>query len=358
MDKPKVMQHCFGSLGGGGPVGALDRLQRYSKMRYPEIRQLAPAGGVNIGLLRDFVRKIRACNPSILHVRGLGNEGFHGALAGRIAGVPNILVSIHGSQRDLNWPYDTLKRWVVVNVLEMMTLAFATHIATVHEAALRREFLMPYRQKLVGAVPNGVIVPALIDDQRRQELRERFSLGRDSVVGICVSRLVPDKGYLILADALERIGPRLGGCEFVIVGGGDDDGRIRERFSRIRGIITHFMGQQTDVLPYLHAADFFVQASLHENLSNALLEAMAAGLPVVATSVGGTAEVLTRGGGMLVPANDADALGRGIIRMRASGALRAELGLEARRNIEANYSVQRMVDGWSAIYERILGATP
>lgn len=349
-----VMQHCFGSLGGGGPVGALARLQQHAATRYPEIRQLAPAGGVSVALLREFVGKIRACNPSLLHVRGLGAEGFHGALAARLAGVPNILVSIHGTQRDLRNPGNPLRRWIVVNVLERLTLWLATHVATVYDAALEREFLAPYRHKLVGAVPNGVVVPPPADDETRRALRARLSIAPDAVVGICVSRLVPDKGYLVLADALERMGPRLQGCEFIVVGGGDETGAIRERFARIPGIATHFTGQQADVLPYLRASDFFVQASLHENLSNALLEAMAAGLPVVASSVGGTPEVLAKGGGLLVAPDDAAALGDAIVRMHASGALRASEGARARRNIEANYSVQRMVEGWNAVYARIL----
>lgn len=357
MIKSKVMQHCFGSLGGGGPVGALDRLQQYSPAMYPEIRQLAPAGGVNVALLRDFVGRISACNPSILHVRGLGAEGFHGAFAGRLAGVPNILVSIHGTQRDLRSPSNRFRRWIVVNALERMTLSFATHIATVYDAALDRDFLKPYRNKLVGAVHNGVVIPPAADDETRRALRERLSIAPDSVVGVCVSRLVPDKGYLILADALERMSPRLSGCEFIIVGGGDETGVIQERFSRIPGITTHFTGQQLDVLPYLRASDFFVQASLHENLSNALLEAMSAGLPVVASAVGGTSEVLAKGGGILVPPDDSVALGEAIVHLRASGELRASHGARARQNIEANYSVQRMVEGWNAIYERILGRT-
>lgn len=349
-----VMQHCFGSLGGGGPVGALDRLQQYSGAAYPEIRQLAPAGGVNIALLRNFVGRIRDCKPSILHVRGLGAEGFHGAFAGRLAGVPNILVSIHGTHRDLRSPGNPLRRWIVVNVLERLTLSLATHVATVYDAALERKFLVPYRHKLVGAVPNGVVVPPPADDETRRALRERLSIAPDAVVGICVSRLVPDKGYLVLADALECMGPRLQGCELIVVGGGDETVTIRERFARIAGIATHFTGQQADVLSYLRASDFFVQASLHENLSNALLEAMATGLPVVATSVGGTPEVLAKGGGLLVPPDDAVALGEAIVRMHASGALRASEGARARRNIEANYSVQRMVEGWNAVYARIL----
>lgn len=348
-----VMQHCFGSLGGGGPVGALDRLQQYSDTRYPEIRQLASAGGIDLGLLRDFVARIRACQPSILHVRGLGNEGFHGAFAGWLAGVPNILVSIHGTQRDLRSPDNHFRRWIVVNVLERLTLSFATHIATVYEAALARDFLQPYQHKLVGAVPNGVVIPPLADDETRRSMREQLSIAPDAVVGICVSRLVPDKGYFILAESLQRMGGRLHGCEFIIVGGGDESGAIRERFSRIPGITTHFTGQQKDVLPYLRASDFFVQASLHENLSNALLEAMAAGLPVVASSVGGTPEVLEKGGGILVPPDDVAALGEGIVRMHASSALRASTGARARQNIEAHYSAQRMVEGWRAVYQRI-----
>lgn len=350
-----VMQHCFGLPGSGGPVGALERLQEHSDVRYPEIRQLAPAGGVSLTLLRDFVRKIRARNPSLLHVRGLGGEGFHGVLAGRIAGVPHVLVSIHGTHRDLRMPRSPLRRWVVVNTLERATLSLASHIATVHPAALERDFLRPYRHKLVGAVPNGVVVPQLLDQEARRMVRERFSIEPNAVVGVCVSRLVSEKGYLVLAEALQRLKPSSNQFNLLVVGDGDESGEIQRRFACLSGVRTHFVGHQSAVLPYLRAADFFVQASLHENLSNALLEAMAAGLPVIATSVGGTSEVLARGGGVLVPPDDPEALGIAIGRLCASRELRALHGLNARENIEANYSVRNMVEGWRAIYERILG---
>lgn len=350
-----VMQHCFGSAGSGGPIGALRRMQRASGQSHPMIIQESPANGISFRLLARFVREIRSVRPRLLHVRGLGNEGFHGVLAGRIAGVPHVLVSIHGTQRDLRSPFHRWRRWLVVNGLERLTLLLATHVATVCESALKRDFLAPYRGKIVGAVPNGVQVPEDLDDVLTgQQVREMLGVSSSSIVGVCVSRLTPDKGYLVLADALKRMSPQAVDFHLLIVGGGDVTGEISARFQGIKSAKVHFVGQQGDVFPYLRAADVFLLPSLHENLSNALLEAMAVGLPVVTTSVGGSTEVVVRGGGLLVAPGDPHALARAIESMLASPTLRMKLGQEARRNIEANYSLQQMIDGWNAIYARIL----
>jgi glycosyltransferase involved in cell wall biosynthesis len=104
----------------------------------------------------------------------------------------------------------------------------------------------------------------------------------------------------------------------------------------------------------LAAADIFVFPSFHENMSNALLEGMAAGLPVVASAVGGNVEVLERGGGILVPKHDARAFREALVRLVEDGELRISVGREARRNVGSNYSLDSMVDGWDRVYRRVL----
>lgn len=350
-----VMQHCFGADGTGGPIVAFRRLQAHATQKYPEIVQSQPAGGFSPALLRTFVREIRAVRPRLIHVRGLGNEGFHAVLAAKLAGVPNILLSVHGTQRDLVTGRHGLRRWVVVNVLERITLELATHIATVSVAAGRRDFLRPYSHKLVGAVPNGVAVAGLADESERRAIRASEGLDPDAVVAICVSRVTEEKGYLVLANALGQLDTLGASLELLVIGGGDQDCRIRARFSGLRHIRVRFLGHRNDVGRWLSAADFFVFPSLHENLSNALLEAMGNGLPTIATAVGGNVEVLANGGGLLVPVGQSAPLAEAIMRLTTDAALRGRLGKAALVNIVDNYSTARMVQGWQQIYAEILG---
>lgn len=350
----RIMQHCFGKAGTGGPVVALDRLISHSSMSYGQIRQQEPAGGINLSLIRRFIAEIRAYQPELIHVRGLGNEGFHAVVAARLAGVPNILLSIHGTHRDLEQPGNRFRHWIVVNVLERLSLMLATHLATVCEFAARRPFLAHYQHKLVGVVSNGVQVPDVLP-ACEDGFRARWGIPDGWLIGLCVSRITEEKGYVVLAEALARLDGVVKNLAVVIVGGGDEDGRIKARFEGLSTIKVVFVGHQASVEGFWAASDFFVFPSLHENLSNALLEAMAYRLPVIATNVGGNTEVIAKGGGVLVPAGDSEALAGAINRFLSDQGGLAQLGAEAQENVRRHYSVQQMVAGWEGVYARILG---
>lgn len=348
----KILQHCFGAVAAGGPATALARLQAASGKRYPVVWQKHAAGGINIGMIRSFVAEIRNHSPALIHIRGLGNEGFHAAVAARIAGVPRILVSVHGTHRDIAKPASRFRRWIVTHLLEPMTLRLATHVTTVCQSAADRDFLQPYSGKLVPPVPNGVPLPPK-PGPRDESARRKLGIEPDRLVGVCVSRLTREKGYSDLALALARLNlPQP--LDFLIVGGGDESGAIRKLFDGIKNVRVVFAGQQSDVGPYLAAADFFVLPSWHENLSNALLEAMSYGLPVITTDVGANREVLKEGGGIIVAVRSADELSNAIRRIASNDTERLTLGHEARRTIERYYTVQRMVERWEETYAGIL----
>ncbi len=350
---PDIVQHCFGAPGGGGPATALQRLTEASARAYPTIWQSAPAGGISVRYLWLFVRQLRRHRPRLVHVRGLGNEGFHAALAARLAGVPHVLVSIHGTQRDLRQGSGGLRRWIVTRLLEPATLRLASAVTTVCGSAAERDFLRPYRTKMLPPVPNGVVLP-LLPDSRGDAVREALAIPPDRPVAVTVSRLTLEKGYGDLAAALRLLGSREPAIELIVVGSGDADGAIRDRFQGLRSTRVHFVGQQADVGPYLAAADLFVFPSWHENLSNALLEAMSYGLPVVATNVGGNQEVVAQGGGLLVPPHDPERLAAALDALLSQPERRRLLGRAARETIERQYSVEQMVAGWEHTYRQIL----
>jgi hypothetical protein len=127
--KYSIMQHCFGTVGSGGPIIAFERLLANSHIEYSQIRQTEPARGINLALIRRFVREIKDAKPDLIHIRGLGNEGFHAVVAARLARVPRVLVSIHGTHRDLTQHGSLIRHWIVIYILENLTLLFAHRIA-------------------------------------------------------------------------------------------------------------------------------------------------------------------------------------------------------------------------------------
>jgi len=354
--RPTIVQHSFGAPGSGGPVTALSRLlasDLSQKYDFVPLHQDCAAGGIDVSMLRRWVRTLRRVKPDLVHVRGLGNEGFHGALAARLAGCPRVLVSVHGTVRDLNAPH-SLRRQVVARGLEPATLRFASDIVTVCRATAERSFLDPYRRKLVGVVPNGVRVQSKTPGHG-DGVRLELGLGPDDVALIVVGRLTVEKGHLVLARALARLDAERARMVLLVVGDGPDRAQIESSYRSVEGLRVMMLGQRQEVSRLLSAADVFVFPTLHENLSNALLEGMAAGLPVIASRVGGNVEVLEGGGGTLVPPAESAPLADAIAELMNDPSARLSRGQIARRVVNERYTLAHMVAGWDEVYERILG---
>ncbi|WP_122262744.1 glycosyltransferase [Ornithinimicrobium cerasi] len=353
---PVVVQHSWGTLGGGGPIGALTRLmgsRLAEQYEFVPMHQQQAAGGVDVSLLRQWVRMLREVQPDLVHVRGLGNEGFHGVLAARLAGCPRILVSVHGTQRDLS-DRAGLRRSVVVKALEPATLALATHVTTVCHYAAARPFVQRHRTKLIGPLVNGVTIESG-DDSARQGLRTSLGLREKDVAVASVGRLVWEKGHEDLASALTLAPASVRErTVLLIVGDGPDSEAIEARY-QTTGVRTRMLGRRLDVPDILRAADVFAFPSWHENLSNALIEAMMSGVPVVATDVGGNTEIVRGGGGLLIPARNADALAAALVELIRDEPRRRLLGEEARENALANYSTEAMLQTFDNVYRTVLG---
>lgn len=355
--KYKIVQHVFGAANSGGPVVALERILAMNpgdEFVFYKMQQVGPASGINLKLLIKFIKKIREIQPDVVHVRGLGNEGFHGVLAARLAGVKNILVSVHGTARDLKFNANSLRRLVVVHVLEYLTLCMASHIITVCKFASKRDFILEHKNKFRGVVHNGVKLPEVtncVNDIYRKEL----GVSSDDVVAVCVSRITKEKGYFELAAAIEMLPPMNGFFHLWIVGDGPDAIEIKNLMPKRSDVLIKFLGHTDDVQSVLLEADFFIFPSLHENLSNALLEAMSNSLPSIAFDVGGNSEVLESGGGILIPSGDVSALSSAIQIYFTNGERRLIDGALARKKLEDSFSIDSMFKSLTGVYRDILG---
>lgn len=359
MNKPKIVQHSFGSIGSGGPIGVLGRIlasELTASFDFLHVSQPA-AGGLNLHLVHQMATQMRCFRPDLAHIRGLGNEGLHGVLAAKAAGVPRILVSVHGSVRDLVSGQAGLRRCIVGHAAEPMTLRLATHITTVCEAALEKPILQAWAEKVVGVVPNGVDV---VDITRtdRERVRDELSIASNDIVLVMVARLVLDKGGLDLLQALRHLPAEVTSkaVHLLIVGDGPDREEIERAAQRVANVKVHILGTRHDVPVLLGACDVGILPSWHENMSNSLLEAMAAGLPVVATRVGGNTEVVSQGGGVLVPPHDPRALAIAIQELILSGHRRALLGQEARSVVEGAYTMRHMTQRLADVYRSVLAS--
>lgn len=211
-------------------------------------------------------------------------------------------------------------------------------------------------EALFATVANGVELPDGIDAGERAAVREELGVPEGRAMGLFVGRLVPVKNLPCLVRALASL--PLAQRPWIGLAG---EGPLRDELRQLaaqsgvtEGIC--FLGERRDVTRLMQAADFLVLPSHFEGQSNAVLEAMAAGCPVIASDVGGTPELVKNGRtGLLFPTNDDNALAAAMSRLVAEPDLRMRLARLAREHVEANHSPAALADATSVVYERCLG---
>jgi glycosyltransferase involved in cell wall biosynthesis len=206
----------------------------------------------------------------------------------------------------------------------------------------------------VGLIHNGVAIPAAVSDDMRMHARSLLGLDEAAFVIVVVANLILYKGHADLISALAGIAPQLPKPWHLLLVGRDEGmgGGLREQAAscRIADRIT-FLGERNDVEVILRTADIVLLASHQEGFSNALLEAMAQGLPVIATAVGGNCDAIEDGSsGRLVPAQDPARLGEAILELSHDGGLRRRLGGAARERVSAYFSQKACVDLYLRLY--------
>lgn len=209
-------------------------------------------------------------------------------------------------------------------------------------------------------VPNGVEIPPLLPEPRRREIRAGLGLPPEAVLVSMVANFDPDKGHRDLLRAFALLGSEGPAGKddpwLCLIGDGEllEECRELARALRIENRVL-FLGRRGDVQDLLQASDLFVLNSRTEGMSNALLEAIAAGLPAVATDVGGNPEVIEDGhNGLLVPAGDPAAQAGAIRLLLANPELRASLGTASRARAIGLFSLEAMIRRIEAIYDEMV----
>lgn len=207
----------------------------------------------------------------------------------------------------------------------------------------------------VRVVYNGISVGPLPSADVRQRVRSGWGVDDEAVVVGTIGRLDPVKDLGTLVGAMApAIAMRR--AVLVVIGDGAERAAL-ERAARERGAegAVRFLGHREDARDLLAACDVYANSSIHEGISLTILEAMAAGLPVVATRVGGTPEILDESCGCLVPARNPDALAAAIAQLAGDEPTRRALGRAARARVEERFTIERMVAEYRDMYVRTPG---
>jgi glycosyltransferase involved in cell wall biosynthesis len=210
----------------------------------------------------------------------------------------------------------------------------------------------------VIAIPNGVPVERAQPRRSPAEVRAELGIGEAFMI-LSTGRLAEQKGLEYLIRAAKRLREDLPTARIVLAG----DGPLREQLSKLvsdlgLGDLVTLVGHRSDVGDLLVAADLVVFPSLWEGLSISLLEAMAAGKPVVTTTIGSNREVTNDGEtAVLVPPKDPGALAAAIRSLATDPERLAELGREGQQAQRERYTLKRMLDAYLAEYDRLLRQT-
>jgi glycosyltransferase involved in cell wall biosynthesis len=282
----------------------------------------------------------------VFHVHvGTGRENFDGARAARAAGVPAIVQTQHQP-----WLLSSpAKRPSFFHGLQEVDRLIAV---SQDQRATYERIGVP--EAMFCTVPNG-IGPRGAGPGRRSA-RQTLGLDRDQPVVMTIGRLARMKGHRQLVESTPELLARFPGLAVLIIGEGHLRGQLSEQAAALAvdGCV-RLLGHRPDARLLLDAADVFVLPSLHEGMPLAALEAMEAGLPVVATRVIGSAEVVVDGEtGLLTRAGDAPALTTALADILADPALRARLGRAGRLRYLDHFTRQRMAAQTRDVYAAVL----
>lgn len=295
--------------------------------------------------LRRLVRERRI---DIVHAHDYKTDFLALALARAEAVVP--LSTVHG------WSGISFRETALYYPADRWLLRFFPRIIAVSSPirrSLERSGIEPAR---ITIVPNGIDPEAFRRD-REHDLgaREALGLDRSAVVVGAVGRLEGEKRYDLLLDAVAVLHYDRPELRVVFVGIGSQEAELRARAARL-GIahVCVFAGHRTDVAEVYHAFDLFVQSSDTEGTSNAVLEAMALEVPIVATAVGGTTDLVTSREAMLVPRRDVPALTAAITRTLDDRAASDARARAARARIERELSFAARMQAVERIYAELV----
>jgi glycosyltransferase involved in cell wall biosynthesis len=368
MTAPMAIAHVLSSFGQGGQERVAVDLARLQRVAGHEVMAISiapgPEGPVSgafraAGVAVQTVAKRPRIDPSlpvrlaaclrrhrvdVVHTHN-PHALIYGAPAAWLAGAV-VVHSKHGMNPDRQ------RRLWLRRAAATLVDAYVTVTPTLAKKALEQGDCDPAR---LHVVPNGIdVVRFAPDPVRRGAIREELGIPADAWVVGTVGRLAPEKDQALLVDAMA---PLLSARRrLVIVGDGAEGDALRARIAGIPGReYVHMLGERKDVESILASLDAFALTSRTEGLPLVLLEAMATGLPVLSTAVGGIPDLLEDGvTGFLVPAGQRAPLTDRLASLSTDGSLSRRVGAAGRQEALQRHAVDRMAKEYEALYERSL----
>jgi glycosyltransferase involved in cell wall biosynthesis len=303
-----------------------------------------PHAGVPCGidvsprLARDVIRAVRAEKPDLLHTH-LVHADVYGAIASRVTGIP-VVSTRHNDDRYLLGPFRYVDRAFARRARRLIAISDAVRLFL--EGAGHDPAKLTTIRYGLDELPDAPSSPTPAE----------AGIPDGAPLALAVGRLIEQKDHATLLRAFARVHARHPDARLAILGGGPLEAETRGLASSLGIAEAVVMPGRTEIRDWLERADVFVHTSRWEGFGIVLLEAMLAGLPIVATAVSAVPEVVEDGGtGALVPAGDVDGVARELGALLADPDLRRRLGDAGRERARTEFSVARMTERTIEVYE-------
>ncbi len=307
-------------------------------------------GRLDFGFLRRYARLLEQGRYDLIHAFSLTAELWTALARMSLRARPPLVASVRNLYADQPAWHWWLKRFVLGRSAAVIANSRSGAEATAQLTGTPPEFF--------DVIGNGVRIPESISVMEREAMRAAVGVATGRVFALFVGRLVPQKNITCLVDAMALL-PADQRPWIALAG----EGPLRQQMqakAAAAGVASDlcFLGERPDAQRLMQAADFLVLPSHYEGLSNALLEAMAAGCPVIASAVPGNTDLIeNERTGLLFAADDRAALSQSLARLTHDDRLRMRLSEQAREHARNRHAVPALVSATLAVYERCLAKT-
>jgi len=336
---------CF--LSRRGPVGEKLKHEGFEVYYLP----LTNAPAIPTATLRLW-RLLRANHYDILHLYGL-KANFLGRILGRLSGYKSIIGSLHSK-----YPSGIKKLWTLW--LDRLTFGLSLGYVSNSQAAIDFLTAHGYDRRKFWLIHNGIDIKPFYrrSEVEKEAIKSEYNLSLDKSIITCVANLRSPKGHEYLIRALYELKGKSPDFLALLVGDGPLHGKLEElvRDLGLKEQVRFLGSRDREEIPEILAiTDIFLLPSLWEGLPTAIIEAMAAGCPVVATAVAGTPEVVIDGEtGFLVPPQDPVALARKIKLLLQDQPLREKMCLAGTKRAREHFSLEKMVREYETLYRELI----
>jgi len=297
-----------------------------------------------IALVRLFPYLIRI-RPTIVH-SFLFRANILARIAGYLTGIPIIISSVRVMGGEKKY----------FHYVEMITSFMVDHYVTVSESVKR--YIIDKSKisaEKISVIYNGVNIKSQ-DNSYEQNPKMPFKIENKDRILMTVGRLHKQKGHCYLIQAVSKVRKEFPKVKLLLTGEGEEENNLKKLVKSLD--LTNeviFAGLSSDIEGILPMAELFILPSLWEGFPNALLEAMAAGKPVVATKVGGIPEIVVHGEtGILIPPRDTDALAIAIIDLLQNRLKEKDMGEAGRIRAAKRFSIYKMIEKTENLYQELL----